>query len=389
MVLGVYAIVASALGLALTPAVLVWQWVAEWGARLSMLGHAFAIALGTAVAFFVFGFALLVVVPVYNLVLPTRVRPFKGGYYTLRAAPWLLHNALFYLVRYTFLPFVTLTPFGIWFLKAMGMKIGRHAFINTEYISDPQLIQVGDDAALGGSVRICAHFGGGGHLTVAPVTIGARATLGLAVTVMGDVEVGDGATVLPNSVLLPGSRVAAGETWGGVPARRITREEMERLQGRNSRSATPLTTALLAPELEARLAALREAGWALFDQFDHDVRDHHFHPFVAANYESVLEALVAQRAPGLTFLEWGSATGVITIMADLLGYRSVRHRTGRVPGGDRARACDEVRLQGDIRGRQFPAPRLCLETEGWRRPARHHRAGTVGLSRTGEVARRV
>ena len=227
MVLGVYAIVASALGLALTPAVLVWQWVAEWGARLSMLGHAFAIALGTAVAFFVFGFALLVVVPVYNLVLPTRVRPFKGGYYTLRAAPWLLHNALFYLVRYTFLPFVTLTPFGIWFLKAMGMTIGRHAFINTEYISDPQLIQVGDDAALGGSVRICAHFGGGGHLTVAPVTIGARATLGLAVTVMGDVEVGDGATVLPNSVLLPGSRVAAGETWGGVPARRITREEME------------------------------------------------------------------------------------------------------------------------------------------------------------------
>jgi len=227
VVLGVYAIVASALGLALTPAVLVWQWVAEWGARLSMLGHAFAIALGTAVAFFVFGFALLVVVPVYNLVLPTRLRPFKGGYYTLRAAPWLLHNALFYLVRYTFLPFVTLTPFGIWFLKAMGMTIGRHAFINTEYISDPQLIQVGDDAALGGSVRICAHFGGGGHLTVAPVTIGARATLGLAVTVMGDVEVGDGATVLPNSVLLPGSRVAAGETWGGVPARRITREEME------------------------------------------------------------------------------------------------------------------------------------------------------------------
>ena len=218
---------ASALGLALTPAVLVWQWMAEWGARLSALGQAFAIGMGTAVAFFVFGFALLIVVPLYNLVLPTRVRPFKGGYYTLQAAPWLLHNALFYLVRYTFLPFVTLTPFGIWFLKAMGMKIGRHAFINTEYISDPQLIQIGDDAALGGSVRICAHFGGGGHLTVAPVVIGARATLGLAVTVMGDVEVGDGAVVLPNSVLLPGSRVGAGETWGGVPARRITRDEMD------------------------------------------------------------------------------------------------------------------------------------------------------------------
>ena len=227
VVLCVYVVLASALALALTPAVLWWRWVAGWSASLPPLGQALAIALGAAVAFFVFGFALLVVVPLYNLVLPTRVRPFKGGYYTLRAAPWLLHNALFYLVRYTFLPFVTLTPFGIWFLKAMGMKIGRQAFVNTEYISDPQLLTVGDDAALGGSVRICAHFGGGGHLTVAPVIIGARATLGLAVTVMGDVEVGAEATVLPNSVLLPGSRVGPGETWGGVPARRITREEME------------------------------------------------------------------------------------------------------------------------------------------------------------------
>jgi acetyltransferase-like isoleucine patch superfamily enzyme len=227
VVLCLYAVVATALGLALTPAVLCWQWVAEWSASLPRLERALALALGAAVSFFVFGFALLIVVPLYNLVLPTRVRPFKGGYYTLRAAPWLLHNALFYLVRYTFLPFVTLTPFGIWFLKAMGMRIGRHAFINTEYISDPQLLTIGDDAALGGSVRICAHFGGGGHLTVAPVVIGARATLGLAVTVMGDVEVGAEATVLPNSVLLPGSRVGAGETWGGVPARLISREEME------------------------------------------------------------------------------------------------------------------------------------------------------------------
>jgi acetyltransferase-like isoleucine patch superfamily enzyme len=45
---------------------------------------------------------------------------------------------------------------------------------------------------------------------------------------MGDVVVGDGAVVLPHSVLLPGSRVGPGETWGGVPARRIERDEMDR-----------------------------------------------------------------------------------------------------------------------------------------------------------------
>ncbi|MBS1766127.1 MAG: hypothetical protein JST05_01800 [Acidobacteria bacterium] len=47
---------------------------------------------------------------------------------------------------------------------------------------------------------------------------------------MGDVEVGDGATVLPQSVLLPGTRVPAGETWGGVPAQRITKDEMESIK---------------------------------------------------------------------------------------------------------------------------------------------------------------
>jgi hypothetical protein len=44
---------------------------------------------------------------------------------------------------------------------------------------------------------------------------------------MGDVVVGDDAVILPHSVLLPGSRVGAGETWGGVPARPIFREEMD------------------------------------------------------------------------------------------------------------------------------------------------------------------
>ena len=227
VVLIVYALIATVLGLALTPAIWWWRVVAERTVEWSFFGRSAALAFASAVAFFIFGFALLIVVPIYNFVLPTKVRPFKGGYYTLRAAPWLLHNALFYLVRYTFLPFVTLTPFGIWFLKAMGMKIGRHAFINTEYISDPRLITIGRDAALGGSVHIFAHSGGGGHLVVAPVVIGDRATIGLAATVMGDVEVGAGATVLPHSVLLPGSRVGAGETWGGVPARLITREEMD------------------------------------------------------------------------------------------------------------------------------------------------------------------
>ena len=225
-----YLLAAAAMGLAAAPALAVAAWLCRRAAPLGPVPawclRGFALALG----WFVFGTALLGVAALFNKVLPTRVRPYRGGYYTLAAVPWFLHNGLFYLVRFTFLPFVTLTPYGVWFLKAMGMRIGRHAFINTEYISDPGLITIGDDAVIGGSARIFAHYGGGGNLVIAPVVVGHRAVLGVGCCVMGDVVIGDDALVLPHSVVLPGSRVGPGETWGGVPARPIPREAMEGLK---------------------------------------------------------------------------------------------------------------------------------------------------------------
>ena len=71
-----------------------------------------------------------------------------------------------------------------------------------------------------------------------------------------------------------------------------------------------------------RIYALIDEGWEIWAKFDGDVRAKTWHPFVAADYERVLEALLSQRAPGLRFLEWGSATGVVTIVADLLGYEA-------------------------------------------------------------------
>jgi len=57
-------------------------------------------------------------------------------------------------------------------------------------------------------------------------------------------------------------------------------------------------------------------------RFDAEVRQKCWHPFVAADYDAVRATLVSMRKPGRRFLEWGSATGVITIMADLLGFDS-------------------------------------------------------------------
>ncbi len=251
-VLLLYALAASAFGLAIAAALWFHAFWVTWTASVTGIWYWPVAGFGYGLAFFIGGFALLVVVPLYNLVLPTRVVAYRGSYFALASLPWCLHNGLFYLVRYTFLPYITLTPFGPWFLRAMGMRIGRRAFINTELISDPCLIRLGDDVVIGGAVHLFAHYGGGGHLTIAPVEIGDRTTIGLGVTVMGDVIVGADATILPHSVLLPGSRVGDGETWGGVPARPLSEAAQERLktlrkEGRGRRPIDRVDAASITP----------------------------------------------------------------------------------------------------------------------------------------------
>ena len=47
-----------------------------------------------------------------------------------------------------------------------------------------------------------------------------------------------------------------------------------------------------------------------------------FHAYVSADYEAVLRSLVQLRGQAVTFLEWGSGLGVVTIMASRLGFEA-------------------------------------------------------------------
>ena len=71
----------------------------------------------------------------------------------------------------------------------------------------------------------------------------------------------------------------------------------------------------LDPSVRTRIDALIDEGSEIYDRFDRTVRAKAFHPFVAADYDVVLRALIAHRVPGRRFLELGSATGVITIVS--------------------------------------------------------------------------
>lgn len=66
---------------------------------------------------------------------------------------------------------------------------------------------------------------------------------------------------------------------------------------------------------------LIERGAAIWDEFRQRTSDRH-HLFIPCDHAEAHEALARLRPRASTFLELGSAAGVVTIIADLLGYES-------------------------------------------------------------------
>lgn len=218
-----------AMGISATPAVYLFNFISDASAEWPELFQYVAISCGLIGGYFLYGLTLIFVMPFFNFIMPFRLKPFRASYYSLTSVPWYFHNAFTYIVRYTFLEFITPTPLNLLFYRLMGMKIGKGAVINTTNISDPGLIEIEDKVTIGGSVHIIAHYASHGYLIVERVRIRKGATVGIKATIMGDVEIGEGATIAPHEVILPKSRVPAGR-------KPFEKQDEELLQQRDSPS---------------------------------------------------------------------------------------------------------------------------------------------------------
>ena len=140
-----------------------------------------------------------------------------------------------------------------------------------------------------------------------------------------------------------------------------------------------LTPPDLDPALQKRLANLCQEGWEIFDSFSRGSLEGDFHAFIPADYEVVQEALLPFRAPGVKFLEWGSASGVITIMADLLGFQAF----GIELDADLVETARALALRHDSRA-VFAAGSFLPEGYRFRPPGgADGRTGTIGEGASG------
>jgi len=106
-----------------------------------------------------------------------------------------------------------------WLFRRLGMTVGDGAAWALESTPDvffPDRITVGEGAIVGYDATILCHEFLAEEYRVGEVTVGEDAMIGAGAVVLPGVEVGAGAQVMANSVVI--EDVPPGETVAGVPA---------------------------------------------------------------------------------------------------------------------------------------------------------------------------
>jgi serine acetyltransferase len=150
-----------------------------------------------------------------------RIKPMVPGRYADDSAGftyWKLLTVTYRLGQGALRPFVPV------FLQPVvemlyGCRMGADVALGG-VIDDPYMVTVGDGTALGTASMVCGSYIADGVLTCGPVHIGRRVTIGPNVVVFPGTEIGDGAVLMVGAYVMPGTKVPAGETWRGNPARK-------------------------------------------------------------------------------------------------------------------------------------------------------------------------
>jgi non-ribosomal peptide synthetase-like protein len=110
-------------------------------------------------------------------------------------------------------------------LRLFGARIGRRVWLDTTYLTEFDLVSVGDDAAVGAHTSLQTHLFEDRVMKMSVVRVAAGASVGPRSVVLYDAEVGAGATVDGLSLVMKGEQLPPATHWCGIPSRAATSVE--------------------------------------------------------------------------------------------------------------------------------------------------------------------
>jgi non-ribosomal peptide synthetase-like protein len=149
-----------------------------------------------------------------------RVRPlwsgfvrrteFVTGIYEAAAVPALL-------------TFLTGTPMLGAALRLFGARVGRRSLLGTTYLTEFDLVTIGDDVSVGANASLQTHLFEDRVMKMDDVTLRDRASVGDKAVVLYGSVVEEDATLSAMSLAMKGEVLPAGTTWCGIPAQKVNR----------------------------------------------------------------------------------------------------------------------------------------------------------------------
>lgn len=212
-------------GIALAPGIFLFFKVWNSTIAVSLLVRCIALGMAAAGGYFLFGFTLIILAGLTRAVFRLRLK--EGNYRILswQALQWAFLGSLYLMIQFTFVDFILLTPFVNFFLKLLGAKLGKNVQINSKFIADATLLEIGDNTVIGGGAVIIGHVMERGVLKLRRVKIGSNVTIGSHSTIMPGCQIGDNAIIGAGAVLLKNTKVEPRSIWYGVPAAPIRPKE--------------------------------------------------------------------------------------------------------------------------------------------------------------------
>jgi len=107
------------------------------------------------------------------------------------------------------------------FMKFMGARIGRRAFINSTDWTETDLIHLGEDVAINSNAPLQAHLFEDRVMKVGPIKVGSRCSVGNYSVILCDSELKQDAHVGHLSLVMKGETIPSNTLWRGSPAQAV------------------------------------------------------------------------------------------------------------------------------------------------------------------------
>jgi acetyltransferase-like isoleucine patch superfamily enzyme len=219
--LGLYVMGIGFYGLAFVPGIYIVLRIWQDTQSLSLLLRCIFLGLGLASGYILFGLTLVFLVGGARTILRLRLKEGSHRIISYEAAKWAFISSLYLLINFTFIYFILLTPFANLLLAMLGAKIGKNVQVNSKFVFDASLLEIGDNTVIGGGAVIIGHQVERGVLKLRRVRIGKNVTIGSNAIIPPGCEIGDRAIIGAGAVLLKNTKVQPHSVWYGVPAQNI------------------------------------------------------------------------------------------------------------------------------------------------------------------------